>query len=273
MKKTLTLLIIAVVILIAGFLVINSYVYNEKQGVATASYKDAEYVIQGERIKLQNGVAESETAPGSASKTVTKYFGNEVMSDLNNDGREDVTFLLTQETGGSGTFYYVVAALNTERGYVGTEAVFLGDRIAPQTTEKGSGKIVIVNYADRAQGEDFSISPSVGKSIALLLDPETLQFGEVEQNFEGEADPSNMTLGMKTWTWISARNNGKEITPNKAGAFTITFGNEGRFSTKTDCNSMAGSYTSDIKSITFSQMISTTMYCEGSHEHDFASLL
>ena len=36
---------------------------------------------------------------------------------------------------------------------------------------------------------------------------------------------------------------------------------------------MAGSYTSDTKSITFSEMISTKMYCEGSQESDFASLL
>jgi len=45
--------------------------------------------------------------------------------------------LLTQETGGSGIFYYVAFALNTENGYAGGRTVLLGDRIAPQTTELG----------------------------------------------------------------------------------------------------------------------------------------
>ena len=94
-----------------------------------------------------------EAAPGSASKILTRYFGNEIRHDLNGDGREDVVFLLTQETGGSGVFYYAVAALDTEQGYVGSEGLLLGDRIAPQTTEIGTGNIVIVTYADRAPGK------------------------------------------------------------------------------------------------------------------------
>jgi len=274
MKKILIGIGIAAAILIAGFFIINSYIYNEKQEAQAADYKDAEYVIDGKRIKLENGVSETETAPGSASKTITRYFGNEVNLDLNDDGREDIVFLLTQETGGSGTFYYVMAALNTEAGYAGSDAVFLGDRIAPQTTEKGEGKIVIINYADRKAGEDFSVVPSVGKSIWLILDPETRQFGEVQPNFEGEADPSKMKLNMKTWNWINALyNDGREIKPKKAGVFTITFGNEGKFTATTDCNSMGGSFISTQDSISFSDIFSTKKYCEGSQELEFAQFL
>jgi hypothetical protein len=154
------------------------------QQTDAADYKNAEYVIEGRRIKLNGGVAESEAAPGSASKIVTRYFGNEIEHDLNGDGRDDVVFLLTHETGGSGVFYYVVAALDTEQGYVGSHGLLLGDRIAPQTTEIGTNGVVTVNYADRAPGESFSTRPSVGKSIRLLLDAETLQFGEVVQDFD-----------------------------------------------------------------------------------------
>jgi hypothetical protein len=163
-----------------------------------ADYKNAAYVIDGRRITLNDGVAESEAAPGSAAKIVTRYFGNQVLHDLNGDGRQDAVFLLTQETGGSGVFYYVVAALDTERGFVGSQGVLLGDRIAPQTTEIGTNNIVTVNYADRAPGESFAIQPSVGKSLRLLLDADTLQFGEVVQDFEGEADPAVMKLDVKT---------------------------------------------------------------------------
>src|SRR3989344_5154715 len=275
-KKTLLAVILTFAVLVGGFFWLNSYIYNEKQaddpstgsGQAAADPKNAEYVIDGQRVKLVNGVAEMEAAPGSASKITTRYFGNEVRSDMNGDGREDSAFLLPHGTGGSGTFVYVVAELNTESVYIGTEAILLGDRIAPQTTELNANGNIVVNYAERAPGEPMTARPSAGKSIWLKLDPVALQFGEVEQNFEGEADPSRMTLGMKTWTWLSALyNDGREIVPKKSGAFTLTLLPNGTFSAKTDCNSVGGKYTVNGNKVTFSEMVSTKMYCEGSQEN------
>ncbi len=109
-----------------------------------------------------------EAAPGSASKIITRYFGNDASGDLNGDGKADIAFLLTQTNGGSGTFFYVVVALKTDTGYLGTNAVFLGDRIAPQTTEI-QGSTVIVNYADRNPGEAFDVAPSLGVSKYLQV--------------------------------------------------------------------------------------------------------
>ena len=192
MNKIILWAVAFVIVLVAGFYAFNSYIYEQKQAYAAADYKDAEYVIDGQQIILKDGQATTEVAPGSATKIVTKYFGNDLKTDLDNDGREDVVFLLTQQPGGSGTFYYVVAALNTERGYVGSEALLLGDRIAPQTIEDSQNpkhkNVVIVNYADRAPGEPMTTPPSVGKSIWLKLDPQSMQFGEVVQNFEGESN-------------------------------------------------------------------------------------
>jgi hypothetical protein len=141
--------------------------------VGASSVKDATYVIEGKSVTLADGRAESEIAPGSASKLVTQYFGNEATGDLNGDGVPDVAFVLTQSGGGSGTFYYAVAAIGAGGGYRGTNAIFLGDRIAPQTTEIRNGE-VIVNYADRKPGEPFSTRPSVGVSKYLKLSGETL---------------------------------------------------------------------------------------------------
>src|SRR3989344_8679846 len=239
-KKTLLAVILTFAVLVGGFFWLNSYIYNEKQaddpstgsGQAAADPKNAEYVIDGQRVKLVNGVAEMEAAPGSASKITTRYFGNEVRSDMNGDGREDVAFLLTQETGGSGTFFYVVAALNTENGYIGSEAILLGDRIAPQTTELSQNpnhqNVIVVNYADRASGEAMTVAPSVSKSVWLKLDPAAMQFGIVEQNFEGEAEPTRMSLVMKDWTWISALyEDGRSIEPNQPDSFVLSFDEDG----------------------------------------------
>lgn len=135
-------------------------------------------------------MSETEAAPDSASIIRTQYFGNEFGTDLNNDEREDVVFLLTQETGGSGIFYYVVAAVATERGYVGSDGFLLGDRIAPQTIELSPNprhkNVVVVNYAERGATEPMTTPPSIAKSLYLKLDTTSMQWGIVEPNFEGE---------------------------------------------------------------------------------------
>lgn len=135
---------------------------------ALDGYKSASYGI-GRAVQLTNGVSEVEAAPGSASKIVTRIFGNEAFGDLTADGRMDVGFVMTQNLGGSGTFYYAaVATRSAGGGWVGTNGVLLGDRIAPQTTEIRAG-ILIVNYADRKPGEPFTTQPSMGVTKYLRV--------------------------------------------------------------------------------------------------------
>ena len=184
-------IIVAVVVLTGGC---SSNSENQPQGQAAVpgtEYRNAEYVIEGQRIKLADGLAEAETSPGSASRIVTRYFGNELKTDLNGDGREDVVFLLTQQRGGSGTFFYAVAALNTEAGYRGSDGYPLGDRIAPQTTVVSRNprhkNVIVVNYGDRRPDEPMTARPSVGKSVYLKLDAETVRWGIVVPDFEGES--------------------------------------------------------------------------------------
>jgi hypothetical protein len=92
-----------------------------------------------------------------------EYFGNEVRGDFNSDGKDDAAFIVTQQPGGSGTFFYIAATLGTAQGSHETNSVFLGDRIAPQSTEFRNG-IIIVNYADRNPGEPMTAQPSRGVS-------------------------------------------------------------------------------------------------------------
>jgi hypothetical protein len=188
MNKTLWGVIVIVIIVGLGWLVFCHFSPTTKNGVEEntilpSDYKDATYTIDGAQITLMNGVAETPAAPGSASMITTRYFGNELKTDLNGDGREDVAFVLTQSTGGSGTFYYAVAALNTPDGYIGSDGYLLGDRIAPQSTTLSSDAdqkdVVVFNYADRALGEPMTAQPSVGKSAYLKLNPTTIQWGIV----------------------------------------------------------------------------------------------
>ena len=148
-------------------------------------------MIEGQRVKPAGGLAEAETSPGAASRIVTRYFGNELKTDLNDDGREDVVFLLTQLRGGSGTSFYAVAALNTKAGYVGSDGYLLGDRIAPQTIVVSRNpqhkNVIVVNYGDRRPDEPMTAQPSVGKSVYLKLNAGTVRSGVVVPDFEGES--------------------------------------------------------------------------------------
>lgn len=159
--------------------------------VGASDYRNAEYLIGGEKIQLENGRAEREISPQAASQEVTQIFGNELLADLNGDGREDIAFIITQNGGGTGTFFYAVAALNMEKGFVGSDGYFLGDRIAPQSTNMSQNpvhkNVVVFNYADRAPQEPMVAQPSIGKSAYLKLDEKTMRWGVVVPDFEGES--------------------------------------------------------------------------------------
>lgn len=127
------------------------------------------YTIEGREIRLQNGRFEAAAAPGSATKIRTVVFGKPVYGDLDGDGDEDAALFLVHDPGGSGTFYYVAAALNVNGQYIGTNVELLGDRIAPQGVAIRNG-VVSASYADRRSGESMSTAPSIGKSMYLTLE-------------------------------------------------------------------------------------------------------
>ncbi len=149
----------AVVIILAT--IIGGVSLTQKKSV---NARNCKYKVENNDVALANGYSTEEIIPGSASRLVTQYFGNEAKGDFNADGFDDTAFLLTQSMGGSGTFYYLAVALGSKNGQcIGTNAFFLGDRIAPQTTEFKNGEI-IVNFAERKSGESMSATPSVGVS-------------------------------------------------------------------------------------------------------------
>lgn len=181
--------IVIAILLLGGFYLRGIKTSPKESANAPADYKSAKFLIEGQPVKLENGFNATEAVPGS--KITTRFFGNEVIADLNGDGREDAAFILTQDRGGSATFFYAVAALNTDHGYVGSDGYLLGDRIAPQSTNLSPNTrhkyVVVFNYADRALGEPMTVRPSLGKSVFLKLNPATMQWGIVEPDFEGEA--------------------------------------------------------------------------------------
>ncbi len=120
---------------------------------------EAVYNIDGVDYKMSGGVGYS----GETKNTAT-IFGIPENIDINNDGIKDYAMLITVSGSGSGTFFYIAGAVVDKDGKLNTtNTIFLGDRIAPQNINMKDNKIV-VNYADRKEGEPMSARPSIGIS-------------------------------------------------------------------------------------------------------------
>lgn len=168
-KKLLTGLVIIVV---AGLAYASIKRGAEQEGPAFDP-QNTSYTIDGSTFTLINGELEIDVVPGSASKIVTKIFDS-IKGDLNGDGKEDAALIITQNSGGTGTFFYATAAINTNTGTKGTNAILLGDRIAPQNIRITNGEIE-VNYAVRKEGEPMTARPSVGVTKRFVVNGEILE--------------------------------------------------------------------------------------------------
>ncbi len=281
MKKTIffiggSIIILIIVIVAIGLIYFQLTKKDRENNIPIVSVFDVpnmSYAVGGETFTLVNGKAEKAYASDSATKNMLSIFGQPLYEDLDKDNDLDAALWLVNNPGGSGVFYYAVLAINNGNDSFTTNALLLGDRIAPQTLEFDSGR-ALFNYAERKVGEPMITRPSMGKSLWIQYNPQTGQIGEWVKDFEGEADPARMTLGMKTWNWISTKyNNDTEVKPIIVGRFTIAFKNDKTFSVTTDCNSMGGKYAVDKNAISFTEIFTTEMYCEGSQDSDFSKML
>ncbi len=135
---------------------------------------NAVYNIEGQLITLHNGHSERAISPDSAIKIRTSIIGNQVSGDLDDDGDDDAVLILVYDPGGSGTFFYVAAALNVNGRYQGTNAVLLGDRITPGALTIRNG-VINVSYKDRKADEPMSSSPSFENKLYLTIDKGNLK--------------------------------------------------------------------------------------------------
>ncbi len=130
-------------------------------------------VTIGDRsFTMTNGLASAEITPDSATPNTVRVIGEPAVGDVNRDGRPDAALLIESDSGGGGNFFYAVLAVNESGSYRATNALLLGDRIAPITVDFLDGRFVY-NYDDRVPGEPVSARPSVQKSLWIRFDQES----------------------------------------------------------------------------------------------------
>jgi hypothetical protein len=166
MKKTI-LILVSIIILLSIIFYIKSF-----------DGGNIVYIVDDQKIILDKKKGFIDSVKNDPP-SVIKYFGNEAKTDLDDDGRVDSVFLITINSGGTGTFFYVLANLNKGNHIEGSKGYFIGDRISPQTTEVGEGNTIIINYADRGDDEPFSAEPSIGKSLRLKFNKKDRSFEKI----------------------------------------------------------------------------------------------
>ena len=152
---------------------------------------NATYRIAGQPVCLVGGRSEHPAAPGSATTIRTVVWRQPVYADLDGDGDVDAAVVLIQDPGGSGTFYYVAAAININGRYRGTNTVLLGDRIHPADIAIRN-HVLVVNYLDRHPEEPLGAMPSVARTTALVV-----QQGQLSESLLPD-DRENVTRGWVT---------------------------------------------------------------------------
>ena len=172
--------------------------------------RDATFFVNGERVALRNGSAESPAVPGSASVTRTQLLGPAAYGDIDRDGDSDAVFWLAQDGGGSGTFYYVAVAHRVEGGYLGGDVLLIGDRIVPKRLDVLQD-LGVVEYLERAPDQPMTAPPQSRRGawfvveggrlvVAGTLGPgeEVLEgwvrFGHEVRSFEPCAEPRSYWL-------------------------------------------------------------------------------
>lgn len=166
------------------------------------------FLIEGEPVRLRDGKVDQVPASGSTKKIKTIIFDDRTKGDLVGGGHDDVVVLLLQDSGGSGSFYYVAAALKTGNGYKGTNAIFMGDRIAPPTVEI-HGHTIVVNYAERYPWQEFATKPSIRRSRFFFVEKGELK----EKPFALLSANTATTLAIQDWGRC-ARDSNARLTAN-----------------------------------------------------------
>ena len=203
----LLLMIIVVLILISKYhgAQNGSYTTSEKKSITAESvfklFENATLLTPqtNDQVTLDKGIGTHQIIPGSAS--VGTLIASEKFNALwkADSGRTDFAILLRHNTGGSGTFHYLVLYDFSEGKFTKKSEVFLGDRVDVThisiDTLRCQGDAdyrLNVKFLTHGKGQGMADDPTDKKNLSFYIN---------EQNFEQSDDyfqPRMTVKGMLT---------------------------------------------------------------------------
>jgi hypothetical protein len=113
-------------------------------------------------VRLSEGSYEGPAAPGASTALRVRTEGSPAQGDLNGDGVPDAAVVLAVDPGGSGTFHYLFAVLDSQGRPRPAASALLGDRVEVTSVGIEDG-VIQAAVLERAPGEPLSSPPTVAR--------------------------------------------------------------------------------------------------------------
>ena len=133
-------------LLVIGFMLLLATCQTANRPLTIHDLKRGEYRSEWSakgKIRLNDGIYREKVVPESATELVITLSDEMALGDLNGDEVEDAAVVLISDPGGSGTFYELVAVINSKGKPQHAASVFLGDRLKVEEVDISSGQIVV----------------------------------------------------------------------------------------------------------------------------------
>lgn len=163
--KKFSILVFILILGALGYFLIGSKGKTAETNTNTANTQfqpnpeSATFLFDDGPITLSNGKSSKKDSETGLSDEVS-LLDEKASGDLNSDGKTDSAVLLARSSGGSGTFIYLAAYVSGPVSYKGSNAVFIGDRISPESVSIQNG-IITLHYLDRGENEPMAAEPTV----------------------------------------------------------------------------------------------------------------
>lgn len=122
-------------------------------------------------VQLSDGSYEKSYGSGATMTNKVGYL-QAAFGDLNKDGSKDAAVAIWGNSGGSGTFIYLIAVTNQSKTLRQASNVLLGDRVQMKSLTIEGGKIVVTTLGFAAN--DPQCCPSLPKTQTFTLKGNTL---------------------------------------------------------------------------------------------------
>ena len=146
---------------------------EQSSAQAPADPANAGYYIDGIVYTLVNGELE-QAIEDSTTVNKFKLLDFKAVGDINKDGTDDVAVVLTNDAGGSGTFYYL-AIFTSGSSPVIENTSYLGDRIVVNDITFTNNQFQ-VKYLDRDSEADMASDPTIEITGIAEMDAENTGF-------------------------------------------------------------------------------------------------
>jgi hypothetical protein len=127
--------------------------------------------ISMERYASQASVSGASVVTSTIPTTTKKpqqYFGKEAIGDIDNDGKDDVAFIIMRNDKDTDNknAYYLSAALTVPEGKQGTNLLFLGAKVVPENIAVENG-VITIGYLDSKDGKETKITASLKDGVLV----------------------------------------------------------------------------------------------------------